>query len=157
MARPSAIASNPQFAPPPLFLHVGCPRHLRWRLLEIQGVQRGAQQGCPHAAAAASRAGVAAQPVYNRKMHPPWPVPPAARSQAIRRPEAHGAPNMYLEAEGSPGRVASAACVPPVPARPQDESVSPLRTNRSAQVDPNSGRTYYVNSATGQSQWDAPV
>lgn len=27
----------------------------------------------------------------------------------------------------------------------------------SAQVDPSSGRTYYVNSATGQSQWEAPV
>ena len=83
------------------------------------------------------------------------PLPPGARRFGV--PEAHGAPNMYLEAEGSPGRVASAACVPPVPARPQDESVSPLRINRSAQVDPSSGRTYYVNSATGQSQWDAPV
>lgn len=137
------------------FPHLDYTRHLRWRLL-VYEEGRGARQGCPHAASAAGhRAGMAAQLVNNGKINPPrCPLRPTELGElAYLRLMAR-----LLTTEHSPGRLASATCIPPVPASPQKmRGFPPLWTNRAAAVDPSSGRTYYVNSATGQSQWEPPV
>ena len=72
------------------FPHSAYPRHLRWRLL-VHEEGRGARQGCPHAAAAGHRPGMAAPPVQNGSIHPPrCPLRPGARPPGV--PEAKGAP-----------------------------------------------------------------
>ena len=48
---------------------------------------------------------------------------------------------------GTPGTKAQMAMPPPPPSVP---------VGWQAAMDPATGRTYYVNSATGQSQWEPP-